>query len=165
MLPQLLLPENAPMRAALIGAGGLLGYTMGAIRGRLFRKLSYTGMGVAAASAACYPREAKELSSEALEDAKCIGNIAVNFVTGAQPGTASDAQLLNRGFAFARVFRLGRRLFGDAEKSSMPMEVFTSTSNRDADNLSYAYPTIKHESKPSYAIVRDDGKELRKDKI
>ena len=57
--------------------------------------------------------------------------------------------------------------FGDAERSSMPVEVFTSTStsNRDADNLSYAYPTIKHESKPSYAIVRDDGKELRKDKI
>ena len=155
------------MRAALIGAGGLLGYTMGAVRGRFFRKLSYTGMGVAAPSAVCYPREAKELSSEALEDAKCIGNIAVNFVTGAQPGTTSDAQLLNRGFAFARVFRLGRRLFGDAERSSMPMEVFTSTStsNRDADNLSYAYPTIKHESKPSYAIVGDDGKELRKDKI
>ena len=154
------------MRFALIGAGGLLGYAMGAVRGRFFRKLSYTGIGVAAASAVCYPREAKELSSEALEDAKCIGNIAVNFVTGAQPGTTSDAQLLNRGFAFARVFRLGRRLFGDAEKSSMPMEVFTSTSNQgasttsnqDADNLSYAYATIKHERKPSYAIVRDDGK-------
>ena len=27
-------PENAPMRAAFIGAGGLLGYMMGAIRGR-----------------------------------------------------------------------------------------------------------------------------------
>ena len=32
---QLLQPENAPMRAAFIGAGGLLGYMMGAIRGRL----------------------------------------------------------------------------------------------------------------------------------
>ena len=31
---QLVQPENAPMRAAFIGAGGLLGYMMGAIRGR-----------------------------------------------------------------------------------------------------------------------------------
>jgi hypothetical protein len=30
----MLAPENAPMRAAFIGTGGLLGYMVGAIRGR-----------------------------------------------------------------------------------------------------------------------------------
>ena len=155
MLPQILVPENAPMRAALICAGGLLGFTMGAVRGgRFFRKLSYSGMGVAAASAVCYPREAKELSSDLLEDGKRLGSIAINFVTGAQPETTSDAHLLNRGFAFARMWRVWRRLLGDVDTSSMPMEVFTSTSNRDADNLTYAYPTIKHESKPSYRVTQ-----------
>jgi len=88
---QLLQPENAPMRAAFIGTGGLLGYMLGAIRGRFFRKLFYSGIGIAATSAACYPKEANQLSSEALEEGKRLGNIAANFVKGAQPDSAGVA--------------------------------------------------------------------------
>ena len=105
------------------------------------RKLFYSGTGAAAASAACYPREAKELSMEALEEGKYLGKVVVNFVTGAQPDTAAaEANLMNRGFAFARMWRLWRRMLDNAEKKSTAKEVFTSS----------------NQSNPSYTIVRDD---------
>ena len=105
------------------------------------RKLFYSGTGAAAASAACYLTEAKQLSKEALEEGKYLGKVVVNFVTGAQPDTAAaEANLMNRGFAFARMRRLWRRMLENAEKKSTAKEVFT-TSNQ---------------SNPSYTIVRDD---------
>ncbi len=79
---QMLQPENAPMRFAFIGVAGLFGYAMGAIRGRMPRKLLYATVAGGGAAAACYPKEATALSQEAIEEGTKMGNIAYNFLLG-----------------------------------------------------------------------------------
>lgn len=81
---QILEPENGLMRWGVIGGGALFGYAIGAMRGRFFKKLFYTSLGVASTSAACYPRTAAELTKEAWEESKKLGQIAANFVNGGE---------------------------------------------------------------------------------
>ena len=52
---------NTVGKAAAITGGGLIGLLLASKRG-FFKKLLYTSVGLTAASAACYPKEAKELS-------------------------------------------------------------------------------------------------------
>lgn len=87
--------DNGAARLGVIAAGGLLGYTVGALRGRLFKKLFYSTLGFGGSAAICYPREANALSKEALEEGRQIGLIAYNFVTGVEPETSKvDISLL-----------------------------------------------------------------------
>ena len=52
---------NTVGKAGAITAGGLIGLLLAARRG-FFKKLFYTGAGLTLATAAVYPKEAKELS-------------------------------------------------------------------------------------------------------
>lgn len=81
-IDQLRVEENLPMRVGFIAAGGMLGYLVGALRGRFFKKLIYSSVGLGASSALCYPNEANELTSELMSEAKKLKAVAVNFVNG-----------------------------------------------------------------------------------
>ena len=52
--------ENLPARLALISGAGLMGLMVGAMRGRIVKKLLYSGIGTGAGVAFCYPEDAKE---------------------------------------------------------------------------------------------------------
>ncbi|XP_059086673.1 uncharacterized protein LOC131883254 [Tigriopus californicus] len=87
--------DNGAARLGVIAAGGLLGYTVGALRGRLFKKLFYSTLGFGGSAAVCYPQEANALSKEALDEGRQIGLIAYNFVTGVEPESSKvDISLL-----------------------------------------------------------------------
>ena len=70
------------MRAGFITAGGVLGYTLGALRGRLMKKLVYAGIGLGTTSAISYPKEFAALTEEGSTEARKYAQIAYNFVTG-----------------------------------------------------------------------------------
>ena len=70
------------MQIGFISAGGLLGLTIGALRGRFFKKLFYTTLGAGGATAICFPKEAEALGKELQVEAEKAGQIAYNFVQG-----------------------------------------------------------------------------------
>ena len=74
--------EDPAMQAGFIGFGGLLGLTIGALRGRFFKKLFYTTLGAGGATAICYPNETKALADEAKVEGEKLGQIAYNFING-----------------------------------------------------------------------------------
>ena len=76
-------PENGfAARTAFITGAGVLGYALGAIRGRMFRRLAYAGIGVGASGAICYPEEASKLARDGAEESRRYALIAYNFVNG-----------------------------------------------------------------------------------
>ena len=79
---QLLEEDNQVARAGVIAAGGVLGLLIGSLRGRFFKKLTYTTLGLGGGAALCYPQEAREIGNEAYAEAKRYGTIGVNFVQG-----------------------------------------------------------------------------------
>lgn len=79
---QLLDEENGAARLGVIGATTLLGYTIGSLRGRLFKKIFYSSLGLAGSAALCFPEESNEILKEAKKEGKELYNIAVNFVNG-----------------------------------------------------------------------------------
>jgi len=72
---------NTVAKAAFITGGGLLGLLISARKG-FFRKLFYTSAGLTAASAACYPLEAKELSQIGFFIVKTKGPEMIKEYTG-----------------------------------------------------------------------------------
>ncbi|CAG2178052.1 unnamed protein product [Oppiella nova] len=72
---------NTVAKAAFITGGGLLGLLISARKG-FFRKLFYTSAGLTAASAACYPLEAKELSQIGFFIVKTKGPEIIKEYTG-----------------------------------------------------------------------------------
>eukprot|EP00095_Tigriopus_kingsejongensis_P004398 maker-scaffold93_size381549-snap-gene-1.18 protein:Tk04398 transcript:maker-scaffold93_size381549-snap-gene-1.18-mRNA-1 annotation:"apolipoprotein o-like" len=86
---QLLDEDNGAARLGVIAAGGLLGYTIGAIRGRFLKKIYYSTLGFGGSAAMCFPQEANTLSRDALEEGRKLGLIGYNFVTGVQPDNSS----------------------------------------------------------------------------
>ncbi|XP_055328527.1 MICOS complex subunit MIC27-like [Paramacrobiotus metropolitanus] len=58
-------------RALAISAGGLIGF-LAAYRRGVFRKLLYTGIGLGAAAAVCYPKASRELASAAYYQTKDV---------------------------------------------------------------------------------------------
>jgi hypothetical protein len=74
--------NNSAMRLGFIAGGGLVGYLVGALRGRMVRKLFYSSLGMASVAGFCYPKEAKELANEAWVEANKATLIAYNFVQG-----------------------------------------------------------------------------------
>ncbi|XP_054156503.1 MICOS complex subunit MIC27-like [Oppia nitens] len=72
---------NTVAKAAAITTGGLLGLLISSRRG-FFKKVFYTTAGLTAASAACYPKEAKELSQIGLFIVKTKGPEIVKEYTG-----------------------------------------------------------------------------------
>ena len=79
---QLLEEDNVALRAGVIGGAASIGYMMGALRGRIFRRLFYASLGAGTAAAVCYPEEAKVLAAEAETEGMRAGQIAYNFVFG-----------------------------------------------------------------------------------
>nr|AQS22689.1 putative MICOS complex subunit MIC27 isoform X2 [Pseudodiaptomus poplesia] len=79
---QLLEEENVAARAGVIAGCGAIGLVVGAMRGRMLKKLFYTTIGTGAGAAACYPTEAALLSAEAYSEARKATLIACNFVAG-----------------------------------------------------------------------------------
>ena len=74
--------ENLPARLALISATGLLGLMVGSIRGRLFKKVLYSGLGAGAGATFCYPDEAKETGDMVYQEGRKTALVAYNFITG-----------------------------------------------------------------------------------
>ena len=61
---------------------GLLGLLVGRLRGGLFKRVLYTGLGVGAGAAFCYPDEASELSSAVYQEGSKATQDAYSLVTG-----------------------------------------------------------------------------------
>lgn len=73
--------ENTVARAMAISLGGLSGLVLGA-RGGMFKKLIFASVGVGAAAAACYPKEAKQFSQDYVVVARDQVTAGVKQVTG-----------------------------------------------------------------------------------
>ena len=76
--------ENLPARLALISGTGLLGLMVGSLRGRIFKKLLYTGIGTGAGVAFCYPEDAREGADIVYEEGRKAALAGYNLVTGGQ---------------------------------------------------------------------------------
>ena len=79
---QLLDEENGAARLGVIGATTLLGYTIGSLRGRFFKKIFYSTLGLAGSAAVCFPAESNEILKEAKKEGMDLYEIAVNFING-----------------------------------------------------------------------------------
>ena len=74
--------ENLPARLALISTAGLLGLMVGSLRGRIFKKVLYSGLGAGAGASFCYPDEAKEAGDMVYQEGRRTALVAYNFITG-----------------------------------------------------------------------------------
>ena len=81
---QLTEEENLPARLALISVTGLLGLMVGSLRGRIFKKVLYSGLGTGAGIAFCYPEDAKEGADMVYEEGRKAALVGYSFITGGQ---------------------------------------------------------------------------------
>jgi len=88
---QLLEEENLAARVGVIAGAGTLGLVVGSLRGRILKRLVYTGFGLGAGAAVCYPIEANQAADEAYEAATKNALAAYNFVAGVpEAGTVNS---------------------------------------------------------------------------
>ncbi|CAG9782701.1 unnamed protein product [Diatraea saccharalis] len=80
---------NKEARYGAVVMGGLTGFIFG-LRGGIFRRLVYTGLGTTGMGLVCFPEETKEIIKTNGSFAKQYINIAYNFLYGVKPG---DPQL------------------------------------------------------------------------
>ena len=81
---QLTEEENLPARLALISVTGLLGLLVGSLRGRIFKKVLYSGLGTGAGIAFCYPEDAKEGADMVYEEGRKAALVGYSLITGGQ---------------------------------------------------------------------------------
>ena len=81
---QLTEEENLPARLALISVTGLLGLMVGSLRGRIFKKVLYSGLGTGAGIAFCYPEDAKEGADMVYDEGRKAALVGYSFITGGQ---------------------------------------------------------------------------------
>ena len=55
---------------------------VGALRGRIIKKVLYSGIGAGAGASFCYPQEAKETGDLVYEEGKRNVLVAYNFING-----------------------------------------------------------------------------------
>ena len=89
---QLLDEENVALRAGFIAGGGLLGLMVGALRGRMLKKLFYTSLGAGGASAIVYPKEAVDIGNQLMDEGEKYAMIAYNFVVGVGPNNEEKSK-------------------------------------------------------------------------
>lgn len=80
---------NKEARYGAVAIGGLTGFIFG-LRGGIFRRLLYTGLGTTGMGLVCFPEETKDLIKSNGALTKQYINIAYNFLYGVKPG---DPQL------------------------------------------------------------------------
>merc|ERR1719158_1935819 len=78
---QLLEEENLPVRVGVIAGTGSLGLLLG-LRGRLVKRVVYTGLGAGLGAAVCYPDQARETLDTVETESKNLANAAYSMVTG-----------------------------------------------------------------------------------
>jgi len=79
---QLLDEDNVAARVGLIAGAGSLGLLVGVLRGRMMKRLLYTGVGLGTGTAVCYPEPAAEIGGKVYSEGRRTAMIAYNFVTG-----------------------------------------------------------------------------------
>lgn len=72
---------NTVPKAIAITSGGLIGIVLSSRKG-VFKKITYTGLGMLTAAAACYPKEAKEIGQLSFYIIKTYGPHLVKEYTG-----------------------------------------------------------------------------------
>jgi len=88
---QLLDDEGMLARVGVIAGGGALGLVIGTLRGRMLKRLLYTGIGAGAGTAICYPAAVTEAGTQVYGEGRRTALIAYNFVTGVpDPGAANS---------------------------------------------------------------------------
>ncbi|XP_063223770.1 uncharacterized protein LOC134531784 isoform X1 [Bacillus rossius redtenbacheri] len=88
---QLLLEEeNYLHRYSAIALASLTGLVLGA-RGGRFKRLTYATIGGLGMAAICYPKEAKETTQEAIQQAKKYFTISYNFIYGVTPEDVKES--------------------------------------------------------------------------
>ncbi|RVE52066.1 hypothetical protein evm_003344 [Chilo suppressalis] len=80
---------NKEARYGAVAMGGLAGFIFG-LRGGVFRRVLYAGLGTTGMGLVCFPEETRELLKSNGALAKQYINIAYNFLYGVKPG---DPQL------------------------------------------------------------------------
>merc|ERR1719153_220586 len=73
--------DNLPVRVGVIAGAGTLGLLLG-LRGRLMKRVVYTGLGAGVGTAFCYPDLAKETLNTVETESKNLANSAYSLVTG-----------------------------------------------------------------------------------
>ncbi|CAG9110961.1 unnamed protein product [Plutella xylostella] len=124
--------DNKEIRYGAVVMGGLTGFIFG-LRGGIFRRLIYSGVGTTAMGSVCFPEETKEIARNNGVLARTYINIAYNFLYGVKPG---DPQLevkfpeLSLPKDFSEFFSMVINLASSAKQAIMP-------------------PPVKEDSKPS----------------
>merc|ERR1719167_1569186 len=73
--------DNLPVRVGVIAGAGTLGLLLG-LRGRLVKRVLYTGLGTGVGAAVCYPDQAKETLNAVETETKNLVSTAYSLVTG-----------------------------------------------------------------------------------
>jgi len=159
---QLTEEENLPARVGVITGAGLLGLAVGALRGRLVKRVMYTMAGAGGGAAVCYPEQAREGGDMVYQEGRKNIMIAYNMVAGVEGGptpslpsltdisnkvTSTDMSLIAASmsrvlYAVARklkdVYQLG-------QQQAVVMMDMMSNDEKKADNTAvdnYAAPEI-----------------------
>ena len=90
---QLQQEENLPARLAIISGAGLVGLMVGALRGRIVKKVLYSGIGAGAGASFCYPEDAKEITGIVYDEGRRNALVAYNFING---GIVQDDFVCNK---------------------------------------------------------------------
>jgi len=87
---QLLDEDNAVGRVGIIAGAGTFGLLVGVLRGRMVKRLLYTGLGLGAGAAVCYPEPAAETGRKVYQEGRRSALIGYNFVMGVpDPGVSN----------------------------------------------------------------------------
>jgi len=79
---QLLDEDALPARVGVIAATGAAGLLVGVLRGRLVKRVLYTGLGAGLGAALCYPEEARQAGEVVETEGRKLVDMATELVNG-----------------------------------------------------------------------------------
>jgi len=99
-------------------------------RGRILKRLVYTGLGAGVGTAICYPEDSKEISNNVYVESRKKAMIAYNFVTGVQSPAVGRGGQEEAHLIAASLTRLSRALITwiVAMKNNLMSSVSSGTS-------------------------------------
>jgi len=167
--------ENLPARVGLIAGTGAAGLMLGLLRGRLIKRVLYTGIGAGIGASVCYPEEANEAMATVEKEGKKAVEMVQSLANGGKlsqislPSMTSGADMsLVAGRTIAHNIKIIVSFLGVAsvkayemasEKIAMLVEDWKFTKKLEVENV-----TQEQEVKmnvPEIEVVTESGSEER----
>lgn len=105
---------------AFVAGTTIFGYAFGALRGRFFKRLFYSSVGLLGGAAAMKPVEFNAVAAEARVEAEKAAAIAYNFVKGVGPGSSKEDDEILKAVE-KKVEKDGKHDFGQSNPADKDM--------------------------------------------